>query len=137
MKFASPGLPLKNTKRMAATSEPCRLNQGSRTHLLFLPTKPPAQWSVAHENLRADNVKLNLGEIFIPLGPVPCRECVVVENTKKNTTHIVATLRPVGGVCIHCTRLHKRQAVQQVAQASQQQQWGDLATQTDNNPLHI
>ena len=40
-------------------------------------------------------------------------------------------------VYIHCTRLHKRQAVQQVVQASQQQQWGNLTTQTDNNLLHI
>ena len=79
MKFASPGLPLKNTKRMAATSEPCRLNQGSRTHLLFLPTKLPAQWSVAHEKLRADNVKLNL----LPAG--------LASNQFVN--HVVATSR--------------------------------------------
>ena len=39
-----------------------------------------------------------------------------------------------------CIRLHKRPTgVQQVvdAQASQQQQWGNLTTQTDNNLLQI
>ena len=39
----------------------------------------------------------------------------------------------VDRVYIRCTRLHNRQAAQQVVQASQQQQLGDLTTQTDNN----
>ena len=43
----------------------------------------------------------------------------------------------VDRVYIHCTRLHNRQAVQRVELASQQQQWGNLTTQTDNNLLQI
>ena len=43
----------------------------------------------------------------------------------------------VDRVYIHCNRLHNRQATQRVELASQQQQCGNLATQTDNNLVQI
>ena len=103
---------------MAATSKLCRLKDSV-------------------ENFKERLVQLETTDHFFEerLDNRDDDNMVAVQQIARESQEVVQAL--VDRVYIHCTRLHKRQAVQQVVQASQQQQWGIFATETDNNLLHI